>query len=160
MEILRDSEVILGYPPSAYREYLARGEARLRVEGGATIKVHRDDDWNASPYYLQGYFVTAGGPHRFVSSSTPSGSEHVIWTSDSDRDFIVRTLLVTTSSCDFKLDGVSISHSAFPFDSMYNNALGMGRGSLVIPAGKNLSLFRSSGVEPCEYFIEGHYIQK
>ncbi len=161
LEILRDDEVILGIPPSVYRDYAARGDARLRVEGGSTIKVRRLASWGNSPYYLQGYFVASGGPHRFVSNRTPSGASHVIWTSDSDRDFLVRTLLLTTSDCNFDLDGVPISYGGFPYDSSINNAVGMGRGSLVVPAGKSLSVFRtSSAPEGCDYFLEGQYVRK
>ena len=161
LEIMRDDDVILGFPPSVYREHVARGDGKLRVEGGATLRVRRTASWSNSPYYLQGYFVASGGPHRFVSSSTPSGAPHVIWTSDTDRDFVVRTLLLTTSDCNFTLDGTPISYGGFPYDSSHNNAVGMGRGSLVVPAGKSLSVYRtSSDVDPCDYFIEGQYIQK
>ena len=161
LEILRDDEVILGVPPSVYRVYAAGGHARLRVEGGATIRVRRYDSWSNSPYYLQGYFVASGGPHRFVSSSSASGASHVIWTSDLDRDFIVRTLLLDTSDCNFSLDGVPISHGGFPFETTGNNAVGMGRGSLVVPAGKSLSVHRTAFEgESCDYFLEGQYVEK
>ena len=85
----------------------------------------------------------------------------MIWTSDLDRDFIVRTLLLTTSDCNFSLDGVPISYGGFPFDATTNNAVGMGQGSLVVPAGKSLSVHRTAFEgEPCDYFLEGQYVQK
>jgi hypothetical protein len=158
LELLRDGEVILLNPPY-YREYVAAGNAKLRVAGDATIQVRRTGAWLGSPYYLQGYFVAAGSPHRFVSAHTPGGGTHIIWTSDSDRDFLVRTLLTTTSWCEVSLDGVAMSSGGFPFDTMSNNSLGQGRGMLVVAAGSTLSLTHGMEGEPCTYFIEGEYLQ-
>jgi hypothetical protein len=158
LELLRDDEVILLNPPY-YREYVAAGNAKLRVAGGATIRVRRLGSWVRSPYYLQGYFVAAGSPHRFVSAHTPGGGTHTIWASDPDRDFLVRTLFTTTSWCEVSLDGVPISSSGFPFDTMANNSLGQGRGMLVVRAGSSLSLTHGMEGEPCTYLIEGQYLQ-
>jgi hypothetical protein len=158
LEVLRDDEVIFLKPPN-YRAYVAAGNARLRVAGGATIWVRRTDTWSRSPYYLQGYFVAAESPHRFVSAHTPGGGTHPIWTSEADRDFLVRTLLTNTSWCEVSLDGGQISSGGFPFDTMSNNALGKGRGMLVVRAGSTLSLTHGMAGEPCTYLIEGQYLQ-
>jgi hypothetical protein len=158
LEVLRDDEVILLKPPFV-REYLAAGNAKLRVAGGATIRVRRTDTWSRSTYYLQGYFVAAGSLHRFVSAHTPGGGTHAIWTSEPDRDFLVRTLITTTSWCETSLDGGPISSGSFPFDTMSNNALGQGRGMLVVPKGSTLSMTHGMAGEPCSYFIEGQYLQ-
>lgn len=158
LEVLRNAEVILFKPPIV-REHLAAGNAKLRVAGGATIRVRRTDTWSRSPYYMQGYFVAAGSPHRFVSAHTPGGGTHSIWTSDPDRDFLVRTLITTTSWCESSLDGVPISSGSFPFDTMSNNAVSQGRGMLVVPKGSTLSMTHGMAGEPCSYFIEGQYLQ-
>jgi hypothetical protein len=158
LAVLRGDTVILPSPPF-YRTYVEEGLARMRVEGGATLRIRRTDTWSHSVYYLQGYFVKSGGPDRFVAGETPGGGSHPIWTSEPDRDFIVRTLFVTTSACDFHLDGVSVSHGSFPFDHVGSKALGKGLGAFVISAGSTLTVAHSTPGEPCEYFIEGHYVQ-
>ena len=158
LEVLRDSDVILQKPP-IYRNYLEDGGARLRVEGGATLRIRRTDSWGNSRYYIQGFLVQAGGPDRFVSGRTPGGGTHTVWTAEADRDFIARTMIVTTSWCNYSLDGTPISFDSFPFDRTGASVMGMGRGTFVIPAGSSLTLTHGMAGEPCEYFIEGAYIQ-
>jgi len=159
LELLRNDEVLID--DYSFRAYLSGGRAKLRVEGGATIRVRRTDSWSRSPYYIQGYFVASGGPHRFVSGRTPEGGTHPIWTADDGgRDFLVRTLVTTTSWCDVRLDGVSVSSDSFPFDTMGNNAISNGRGMMVVPAGSTLDMTHGMPGEACSYFIEGQYIER
>jgi hypothetical protein len=158
LEVLRDSVVILQKPP-IYRTYLEDGGARLRVEGGATLSIRRTGSWGNSPYYIQGFLVQAGGPDRFFSGRTPGGGTHTVWTAEAGRDFIARTMIVGTSHCEFALDGTPVSFSSFPFDRTGASVMGMGRGTFVIPAGSSLTLTHGMAGEPCEYFIEGAYIQ-
>jgi hypothetical protein len=158
LEVLRDDAVILQKPP-IYRTYLDQGDARLRVEGSATLRIRRTDSWSNSSYYIQGFLVQSGGPERFFSGRTAGGGTHTVWTAEAGRDFIARTMIVTTSWCDFELDGTPVSFDAFPFDRIGNSVLGKGRGTFVIPAGSTLTLTHGMAGEPCEYFIEGAYIQ-
>ena len=156
--VLRGDEEILGLP-AMYKTYLRTGHARLRVPGGATLSLRRDATWSTSNYYLQGYLVETGGPERFVHGRTPGGGTHVVWTSETGWDFIARSMILSTSACDFFIDGTPITYGSFPYDGGMESGLAMGRGSLVIPAGSSLSLAHSSAGEACEYFIEGTYIR-
>jgi hypothetical protein len=155
--VYRNDEVILQRSTSLYRNYLKEGLAKLRVEGGATLSIQRVATWSTNSYYLQGYLTQTGGPERFVSSITPGGGTHTVFTADMGRVFIVQTLKVGTSWCEFALDGSPFSFDSFPFSSA--NAFDSGRGALVVPPGKSLSLTHGMAGEPCEYFLAGTYIQ-
>ncbi len=157
LRVYRNDEVILERSSSLYRSYLKDGLAKLRVEGGATLSIQRDETWSEAIYYLQGYLTQPGGPERFVSGTTPGGGTHTVFSAEEDRVFIVQTLKVGTSHCEFALDGAPISFGSFPFSS--TNAFDIGRGTLVVPPGKSLSLTHGMAGEACEYFLAGAYIQ-
>jgi hypothetical protein len=158
LKVYRDGVAILTLP-MLYKSYGQSGRARWRVEGGATLSIRRESTWSTSNYYLQGYLAEAGSPHRFVHSRTPGGGTHTVWTAEEDRDFIIRTMIVGTSWCEFEQGGVPISFSSFPFSGGTSTAFGMGRGTLVLQAGQSLTLTHGMEGEPCEYFIEGAYVQ-
>ena len=158
IQVYRDGEAILTLP-MMYHQYTKTGEARLRVEGGATLSVQRTGAWGAAQYYLQGYLVQTGGPERFVSGRTPGGGTHTVWVTEEDRPFIVRTLIVGTSWCNFALDGVDVSSGSFPFSGGSDTAFGNGKGAFVLPAGSTLTLTHGMEGEACDYFIEGRYIE-
>ena len=158
IQVYRDGEAVLTLP-MMYHTYTRTGEARLRVEGGATLSVQRSGASGTAYYYLQGYLVQEGGPERFVSGSTPGGGTHTVWTTEEDRDFIVRTMIVGTSWCNFARDGVDVSSGSFPFSGGPDTAFGNGKGALVLPAGSTLTLTHGMEGEACEYFIEGRYVE-
>ncbi len=158
IEVFRDGEPLLT-TPMIYHDYTRTGQARLRVEGGATLSVGRSSTWGTEQYYLQGYLAQPGGPERFVHDTTPGGGTHTVWTAEADRDFVVRTMMVDTSWCNFALDGVAVSVSSFPFSGGIFTGLGVGLGTFVIPAGSELTLTHGLPDDSCTYFIEGTYIQ-
>ena len=158
LQVYRDGVAILTLP-MLYKSYGQSGLAKWRVEGGATLSIRREASWGSSHYYLQGYLAESGSPHRFVHSTTPGGGTHTVWTAEADRDFIIRTMIVGTSWCEFEQDGVPISYGSFPFSGGTSTAFGQGRGTLVLHAGQSLTLTHGMDGEPCDYFIEGSYVQ-
>lgn len=156
VELRRDGVAVL-FDPMIRSEYLGSGMARLRIPGGATISI-RGPSSAAGAYYVQGFLTEQGGPNRYASGRTPGGGTHVVWTTDADRDFIVRTMLVFTSWCNFSLDGEPISYGAFPFAGGIQSGLEKGRGTFVLPKGSVLSLTHGMEGEACDYFMEGTYI--
>ena len=163
VSLLRDGEVVLDWEELGLaKHHLSSGSAKLRFAGGSTIQVRRKNTDYYYPYFVQGYFVASGSPHRFQHGRTGGGGPRDIWTAASDsRDFMVRSLLTDTGWCDFSLDGTRISHSSWPFGGPgTREAFAAGRGMLVIPAGSTLSVEHGmGGDESCAYYLEGEYIQ-
>ena len=154
VELRRDGVAV--FDPMIRSDYLGSGMAGLRIPGGATISI-RGPSSAAGAYYVQGFLTEQVG-QSLCFRSDPWGGTHVVWTTDADRDFIVRTMLVFTSWCNFSLDGEPISYGAFPFAGGIQSGLEKGRGTFVLPKGSVLSLTHGMEGEACDYFMEGTYI--
>ena len=163
IEVLHGAESIMeDFHHGVRKSYLGSGDAKLRLAGGAALTLNRTTTHGELKYYLQGYFVAGDSPHRFKMARTAPGGRMPIWTADEDdRDFLIRTLNVGTSSCRFYVDGVQLSPNSFPFDgSATHDLFSRGRGAFVLSAGSTLSVEHSMGpAETCDYFIEGQYIR-
>jgi hypothetical protein len=166
-ELLQGSTVILrGRGLDQKSSYsIAVGRGRLMIEEGATLSV-RVTSTVPGHYYLQGHFVQAGSPYRAANGTSSATSPATVFTADEDRDFLVRTIGLSTYSCDVYVDGSMVipgqSYSTFDLGPHYGSSMSgggfaMGQGALVLPAGSQLQIVARDGVT-CDYYIDGEYI--
>jgi len=163
LEVRRGAETVIDSTEyGMWRYYVSSGVAKLRIAGGTTLTVNRAPDSGALKYYLQGYFVASESPLRFAFGRTSPGGLMPVWTADSGRDFLIRTMMTGTSWCNYYVDGVAVSSGSFPFDGGETHGMfTRGRGAFVLPAGATLSMEHGMGpAETCGYFIEGQYIEE
>lgn len=162
-EFLDDSgSVLSGYVLTTPRQAsITRGDGRLRIAEGATLMAQLHGP-GSGDYYLQGFFVAAGSPYRSFNG-TMLGSSLEIMTADAERDFVVRTIATdcpaTGGSANVLVDGLVVipdstdltilGHSSIP-----NSPFVLGKGELVVPAGKTLSI---ASTPKCDYYIDGEY---
>jgi len=167
-EMLQDSTVILsGRALDQKSSYsIAVGRGLLRIEEGATLSL-RYVSSGGSHYFLQGYFVHAGSPYRATNGRSAATSPATVFTADEGRDFLVRTIGLSTYSCDVYMDGsMAIAGNSFAaFDlgphygtSMSGGAFAMGLGAMVLPEDSQLQIVARDGVT-CDYYIDGEYIK-
>lgn len=165
-EVLQDSLVLLsGVTITRHSSVgVINGSGRMRVAEGSTLFV-RGLSGGGGDYYLQGYFIRAGSPYRSFNGVTVEYGRETVFTADADRDFIVRTASVASSSCDLYLDDVlHLEGDAWSMlDQGTDAKIGApgfvrGLGALVVPAGSQVQL-NAHGV-PCDYYFEGEYVER
>ena len=168
-ELVQDTTVVLsGFLLEKHSSVsVGVGRGRLRVEEGSSLSVRVPSGWWAGGnYFLQGHFVQTGSPYRSTSGATSATSPATVFTSDADRDFLVRTICLPSYSCDVYMDGSKVipgqSYAAFDVgrhsgSSVSGGGFAIGLGALVLPAGSELQLVARDGVT-CQYYIDGEYI--
>lgn len=163
-QILQDDVVVLDRA-QLYFEYMKKGISRIVIQGGTTlsIKYAIHDSTPTHRYFVQGYLAAAGGPHRFASGETSSTTPVTIFDNDTDRTFVVRSLINTSMFCPVYVDGEVVVpgrnfgtyESAGQQDAAFTNR----RGGLILDAGSVLELGAQPGSEAtCKYLMEGEYI--
>ena len=163
-EFLADSEAVLsGYVLSGRKKVsIGRGDGRLRVPPGATLfaKLHGP---GSGDYYVQGFLVAEGGPYRSYNGTT-AAMNTTIMTAESDRDFIVRTVVTdcpsTGGAASILVNGITVVPDStdltiLDHSGTFEGPFTQGRGALVVPAGQSLGLYASP---PCDYYIDGEYV--
>ena len=170
-ELVQDATVVLsGFLIEKYSSVsIAVGRGRLRVEEGTSLSVRNTSElgWAGGNYFLQGHFVQAGSPYRSTSGATSAATPDTVFTSDADRDFLVRTIGLATASCDVYMDGSKVipgqSYATLDVgrrsgDSVSGGGFAIGLGALVLPAGSELQLVARAGAT-CQYYIDGEYLK-
>jgi hypothetical protein len=163
-EFLDDSgSVLSGYVLTTPRQAsITRGDGRLRIAEGATLMAQLHGP-GSGDYYLQGFFVAAGSPYRSFNG-TMLGSSLAVMTSDPERDFVVRTVVTdcpaTGGSANVLVDGSvvipdSTDLTILGHTTSTNSPFVLGKGQLVVPAGKTLSI---ASTPKCDYYIDGEYV--
>jgi hypothetical protein len=151
------------------RSALSTGKAKFRIPAGSSIEFSRETSYS---YYVQGYFIQAGSPYRYVYGTNEAvGTTSwvprttTVFTAEADRDFLVRTVVLeqgTDERCKLLVDGeLLVSNEQWltsPGHSVVGQygGLAQGYGALVVPAGSSIQI--SSWLVDCNYYIEGEYI--
>jgi len=163
-EFLDDSGAVLsGYVLTTPRQAsITRGDGRLRIREGKTLMAQLHGP-GSGDYYVQGFFVAVGSPYRSFNGTMVDPSL-AIMTADTEQDFVVRTIVTdcpaTGGSANVLVDGAVVipdstdltilGHSSIP-----NSPFVLGKGQLVVPAGKTLSI---ASTPKCDYYIDGEYV--
>ena len=129
---------------------ISRGRGGIRVTEGTSLYIQGD-----GTYFVQGHFVKAGSPYRSFYGAAPAYTTTTIFTADSDRAFVVRTLHVTSTACQVYIDD-ALHLDSVNYSTLYGG-FAQGYGALVVPAGSRFQIKGESSAT-CDYYIDGEYI--
>ena len=132
---------------------ISKGKANIPVGAGQTLEVYNDRDHEIG-YFIQGYLIEPGGPYRSFFGS-PISPDVTMMTADSDRPFMIQTIIVR-STCDVMIDDtLTIPYTSYAAaHGTRHRGLTQGRGSVVVPAGSRLHVNGR-----CDYFVNGKYLR-
>jgi hypothetical protein len=139
-------------------EYAKKGISRIPIEGGADL-ILKYPPGHEVRYMVQGYFAAANSPYRFSNGTVATEEPQVIFVNDSDKDFLVRTMVTTMHACFVHLDGTEVLRAEHIADSNPNPAFVNRRGALTVPPASQLTLSSAHSTISCAYIMEGEYLQ-
>jgi len=157
--LLQDGVVVMEGSPLA-GTFVRTGVGRFRFEEGSTISVQVDAGYSAI-FSIHGYLVNAGSPYRFASGDSGSGvgTTKTIFSTDADRSFLVRSLVLNSAGCDINVGELSFDRDFSPFNYSYTgSAYSSHQGTLVIPPDSSLQITVRGTGHNCEYLMSGEYI--
>jgi len=165
-ELLADSASVLGGQLIDANSHSAfgQGAAHLKIETGQTLRLHYTGSSTNASYYIEGRLVAEGSPYRSafgsLAESDMSPGPFTIFSAESGRDFLVRTLAIYCAGGppDVVIDGAvavprQIGATAI---SSTRSLLATGRGSLLVSGGSALGL-QGTGTSSCDYYMDGSY---
>jgi hypothetical protein len=165
-ELLADGVSVLGGQMIDSSSYSAFGqnEGQLKVDTGQTLRLQYTGSSTDASYYIQGRFVAEGSPYHSVngtlSESDMSPGPYTIFSADSGRDFIVRTLAIYCAGGppDVVIDGsLAVPRQVgATVISPSRTLLATGRGSLLVSGGRSLGL-QGTSTSNCDYYMDGLY---
>ena len=159
-QLKRNEEVVEERWLSLAGKMFYYGFSRIVVPGGGTLRLTNTDSSGERSFRLEGFLIEAGGPYRTFGGEIAAATE--VFENDTEQTFVVRAIHLSNTQCSVSLNDENVFR---PTDLMLgghtNNAYSERRGALLVPEGARLGVSPRPevGVNTCEYYIEGDFVQ-